>query len=231
MNVAQWFDNPIELLGWLGLVCYFTRGLIQWIASERAGDSIAPTAFWWVSVAGAVLLSIYSTHRAEPIFLAGYLVTLGIYLRNLWILRVPGTDLGPLPVTLLAVVAWALVVTVGLNDLKPGYGDSVVWLLVAVFGQMLWSSRFVVQWYLSERAGESHIPEAFWWISLGGNTMMLAYAIRVGDPVWIAGLLLGPIAQVRNLMILSRARGRMDLERERPSARDRQPDLPEGTGT
>ncbi len=212
MNLAQWFDNPIELLGWLGLACYFSRGLIQWIASERAGDSIAPVAFWWVSVAGAVLLSIYSIHRAEPIFLAGYLVTLGIYLRNLWILRVSASSLGPLPVTLLAVMAWALVVTVGLNDLKPGYGDSLTWLIVAVCGQLLWSSRFVVQWYLSERSGESHIPQAFWWISLGGNMLMLSYAFRVGDPVWIAGLLLGPIAQVRNLMILSRARATPERE-------------------
>ena len=39
---------------------------------------------------------------------------------------------GPLPVTLLAVVAWALVVTVGLKDVKPGYGDSLLWLIVAV---------------------------------------------------------------------------------------------------
>jgi len=206
MNVTQWFDSPWELIGWLGLACYFSRSLIQWIASERAGDSIAPIAFWWVSVAGAVLLSIYSVYRAEPIFLAGYLVTLGIYLRNLWILRVPGSTLGPLPVTLLAVVAWALVVTVGLNDLKPGYRDSLTWLIVAVCGQLLWSSRFIVQWYLSERAGESHIPEAFWWISLGGNTLMLSYAFRVGDPVWIVGLLLGPLTQIRNLMILYRAR-------------------------
>ncbi|MGI9591340.1 MAG: lipid-A-disaccharide synthase N-terminal domain-containing protein [Myxococcota bacterium] len=204
MNIAQWFDNPWELLGWLGLVCYFSRSLIQWIASERAGDSVAPLAFWWVSVAGAVLLSTYSIYRAEPIFLIGYLITLGIYLRNLWILRVPGSFLSPLIVTLLAVIAWALVVTVGLNEIRPGYGDSLAWLGVAVVGQTLWSSRFIVQWYLSERAGESHIPEAFWWISLGGNALMLAYALRVGDPVWIAGLLLGPVVQIRNLMILNR---------------------------
>ena len=51
MNIAQWFDNPWELLGWLGLVCYFSRSLIQWIASERAGDSVAPLAFWLVAIA------------------------------------------------------------------------------------------------------------------------------------------------------------------------------------
>ena len=39
----------------------------------------------------AVLLSSYSIYRAEPIFLVGYLVTLGIYLRNLWITRWPGS--------------------------------------------------------------------------------------------------------------------------------------------
>lgn len=206
MNPSEWFDTPWELLGWLGLACYFSRSLIQWLASERAGDSIAPRAFWWVSVAGAVLLIVYSLYRAEPIFLAGYLVTLAIYLRNLWITHRPGSNLGPLQVTAIAVAAWALLVTVGLNDLKPGYGDSIVWLAVASVGQLLWSSRFVVQWYLSERAGESHIPEPFWWISLGGNVLMLAYAAKVGDPIWILGLLLGPVVQIRNLMILSRLR-------------------------
>ncbi len=225
MNIAQWFDHPWELLGWLGLACYFSRSLIQWIASERAGDSIAPLAFWWVSVAGAVLMSRFSVHRAEPIFLAGYLVTLGIYLRNLWIARGSDSTLGPTAVTLMALAAWALVVTVGLNDLRPGYGDSLLWLMVAVAGQMLWSSRFIVQWVLSERAGVSHIPETFWWISLGGNALMLSYAVKVGDPVWIAGLLLGPIVQVRNLMILYRARRPME-----PQPTPSEPKMPQAEG-
>lgn len=205
MNASSWFDSPWELLGWLGLACYFSRFLVQWIASERARASVTPRLFWWISVAGALLLMVYSLHRREPIFLVGYLVTLGIYLRNLWMAYAPGRRLGPVPVTVLALLAWLVMVTLGLDSLRPGYGDSSFWLAVGVAGQSLWSSRFIVQWLFSERSGESHFPEAFWWISLAGNALILAYALRVGDPVWIAGLCLGPVVQVRNLMIIYRA--------------------------
>lgn len=205
MSAASWCDSPWELVGWLGLACYFSRFLVQWVASERAGASVTPRVFWWLSVGGALLLMLYSIHRREPIFLIGYLVTLAIYLRNLWISYAPGAPLGTVAVTLLAVLAWILTVTIGLDSVRPGYGDSQFWLAVGVVGQGLWSSRFVVQWYFSERAGESHFPEAFWWVSLAGNALILAYAIKVGDPIWIAGLCLGPVVQVRNLMIIYRS--------------------------
>ena len=203
---ATWFDSTWDWIGWIGISCFFIRFLIQWIASERAGETVTPQAFWWISVAGAGLMIGYSLDRGEPIFLAGYLVTLAIYVRNIWIFHRTGAALGPVVVALLAVVAWGLLVTLGLVNLRPGYADSLPWLVIGGIGQALWSSRFVVQWMLSERAARSHIPEAFWWISLTGNVLLLSYAIYLGDPVWIAGLALGPVVQVRNLMILYRAR-------------------------
>jgi lipid-A-disaccharide synthase-like uncharacterized protein len=103
-----------------------------------------------------------------------------------------------------ALLAWGLLVWVAFDELRPGFGDSVLWLAVGVVGQTVWSSRFVVQWYMSERHGRSHFPEAFWWISLLGNALLLAYAVRLADPVWIAGLCLGPLVQLRNLMLIYR---------------------------
>ncbi|MEZ5974206.1 MAG: lipid-A-disaccharide synthase N-terminal domain-containing protein [Planctomycetota bacterium] len=41
-------------------------------------------------------------------------------------------------------------------------------------GQLIWTSRFVLQWLASERRGESHFPVYFWWLSLLGNGMLLA---------------------------------------------------------
>ena len=208
MNVAAWFDTPWEILAWTGQACFFARFLVQWIASERAGESVAPPAFWWMSVAGALLLVGYSLHRGEPIFLVGYLVTLAIYLRNLWIARSGRAALGPVPAAALALLAWVALIGFGLDGLEPGYAGSGAWLAVGAISQTLWSSRFLVQWFLSEHAGRSHFPEAFWWFSLAGNTGLLAYAAHVGDPVWIAGLCLGPLVQVRNLMILRRTEPR-----------------------
>ena len=58
-----------------------------------------------------------------------------------------------------------------------------------------------MQWYASERAGESHFPRSFWYLSLAGNVLLLAYACHLADPVYIAGYVLGPLVQVRNLML------------------------------
>jgi lipid-A-disaccharide synthase-like uncharacterized protein len=203
---VSWIADPWQLLGWLGIACFFSRFLVQWLASERAGESIAPRVFWFLSIAGALLLIVYSLKRGEPIFLAGYVVTLFIYLRNVWISD-PVTHsrtLGPVPLMLLALVAWGVLVATSVDELRPGWGDSLVWLAVGAVGQAVWSSRFVVQWYMTERSGHSHFPQAFWWISLLGNGLLLAYAVRVGDPVWVVGLLAGPLVQIRNLMLIHR---------------------------
>jgi lipid-A-disaccharide synthase-like uncharacterized protein len=203
---VPWIESGWQLLGWLGIACFFSRFLVQWLASERAGESLAPRSFWLLSVAGALLLIVYSLYRREPVFLAGYVVTLFIYARNLWIAGAAGAEsrLGPAPLTGLAVVAWGLLVWMSFDELRPGFGDSIAWLSVGALGQAVWSSRFVVQWYATERDGRSHLPEAFWWISLLGNALLLAYAIRLADPVWIAGLCLGPLVQARNLMLIYR---------------------------
>ena len=203
-----------QLLGWLGIACFFSRFLVQWLASERAGESVAPRVFWVLSVAGAWLLLLYTLHRGEPVLLAGYVVTLFIYLRNLWLWRRGDVrPLGPVSLTGLGLAAWALLVWLSFDQLRPGWGDSRLWLAVGAVGQSVWSSRFVVQWVLSEREGHSHFPRAFWWISLVGNALLLAYALRLGDPVWIAGLCLGPVVQVRNLVLIQRtARGAIQRE-------------------
>ena len=83
---------------------------------------------------------------------------------------------------------------------------SPAWLAIGALGQALWCSRFVLQWALSERRGRSHFPIAFWWISLAGNLTLLAYTVHLGDPIWIVGILPGPLVQVRNLMLEVRAR-------------------------
>jgi lipid-A-disaccharide synthase-like uncharacterized protein len=54
---------------------------------------------------------------------------------------------------------------------------------------------------LSERAGRSHFPPAFWWLSLAGNGFLLAYALHLRDPVFVLGYLPGPLIQARNLVL------------------------------
>jgi lipid-A-disaccharide synthase-like uncharacterized protein len=74
-------------VGFTGQALFFSRFLLQWIASERQGRVVIPTAFWWLSVSGALILLAYAIHRVDPVFIAGSSLGVLIYLRNLWLLR------------------------------------------------------------------------------------------------------------------------------------------------
>ena len=83
--MSEWRLDPFWFaLGMAGQAVFFSRFLVQWIASERAGRSVVPTAFWIFSIGGGVLLFAYSLYRRDPVFIAGQGLGLFIYLRNLY---------------------------------------------------------------------------------------------------------------------------------------------------
>ena len=43
------------------------------------------------------------------------------------------------------------------------------WLAFGLVAQLLFTARFLVQWISSERAGQSVVPMAFWFFSMGGG--------------------------------------------------------------
>jgi lipid-A-disaccharide synthase-like uncharacterized protein len=78
------------------------------------------------------------------------------------------------------------------------------WLILGFFAQALFASRFIIQWIASERAGESVMPEVFWLLSLVGSSLLLAYAIKQKDPVFILGQSTGFLVYLRNLHLIKR---------------------------
>ena len=78
------------------------------------------------------------------------------------------------------------------------------WIALGFIAQFAFTMRFLVQWIASERAGRSVVPVAFWFFSIGGGLMLLVYAIKRQDPVFIAGQALGLFIYVRNLMLIFR---------------------------
>lgn len=82
----------------------------------------------------------------------------------------------------------------------------MMWLGIGFLGQSLFFSRWIIQWIASERNAESQMPIAFWYMSLGGGLIVLAYAIYRKDPVFIAGQGIGSFVYLRNLMLIYRAR-------------------------
>ena len=77
-----------------------------------------------------------------------------------------------------------------------------IWILVGLGGQLLFMMRFLVQWIVSEKARRSVVPVSFWWFSIGGAAILLAYAIYRADPVFILGQSLGFFIYTRNLWLI-----------------------------
>ena len=71
------------VLGFLAQALFTMRFLVQWIASERAGHSVIPLAFWLFSIGGGLLLLVYALYRKDIVFIAGQAFGVFVYLRNL----------------------------------------------------------------------------------------------------------------------------------------------------
>lgn len=80
-------------------------------------------------------------------------------------------------------------------------GDAI-WLIVGVVGQLMFTARFLVQWWASEKAGRSVVPVTFWYFSILGSLIVLAYGIHKLEPVIIIGQLPGTIIYARNLWLI-----------------------------
>jgi len=72
-------------VGFLGQAFFFSRFLVQWLASEKAQRSVFPMAFWYLSLSGGFLLLIYAVYRKDPVFIIGQSTGAFIYLRNIWL--------------------------------------------------------------------------------------------------------------------------------------------------
>tara|TARA_B100000989_G_C19528106_1_gene468046 strand:+ start:256 stop:543 length:288 start_codon:yes stop_codon:yes gene_type:complete len=82
----------------------------------------------------------------------------------------------------------------------------IIFLVIGFTGQGLFASRFIFQWVLSERKGESYIPIIFWYLSIFGGLGLLTYAIFRKDPVIILGQCFGIFIYLRNLFLIYRGK-------------------------
>ena len=78
----------------------------------------------------------------------------------------------------------------------------VVWVFVGLIGQILFTGRMIVQWIVSEKRGESIVPPAFWWMSLIGASMLLAYFTWRKDIVGFIGQATGWLIYIRNIYLI-----------------------------
>ena len=201
----------IYTIGFLAQAFFSGRLLVQWILSERARKVLSPNVFWVFSLIGSVLLYIYGWLRSDFAIILGQFIAYYIYIWNLNIKDVWRR----MPAVLRLIVALLPVVAIGfmLKDI-PAFvheflrNDGIPpWLVIlGSAGQVIFTLRFVYQWYYSYRRHASMLPMGFWIISLVGSATIICYAVIRLDPVLFLGQSVGFVAYTRNI-ILSRKPG------------------------
>lgn len=93
--------------------------------------------------------------------------------------------------------------------------EEIIWVSVGLFGQAMFSMRFIIQWIVSEKKRDSVVPIAFWYFSLIGSIIVLAYGIYKLEPVLIVGQSTGFVIYLRNLYFIYK-RKHADLDVANP---------------
>ena len=71
------------IIGFLGQGIFASRFVIQWLYSEKKGESAIPLAFWYLSIFGGLGLLTYAIFRKDPVIITGQIFGIFIYTRNL----------------------------------------------------------------------------------------------------------------------------------------------------
>jgi lipid-A-disaccharide synthase-like uncharacterized protein len=196
----------VYALGFLAQGFFSARILIQWILSEKARRVVSPNLYWVCSLIGSILLFSYGWLRDDFSIILGQLISYYIYI---WNLNIKGVwqklpKLLAAVIALLPVAAIATMVSEASVFFERFFHNSEVPLWLLIFGsagQIIFTVRFIYQWYYSYRRHASLLPVGFWIISLVGSGIIVSYGAFRLDPVLILGQSVGFIAYSRNIII------------------------------
>lgn len=200
-------NSIIYIIGFSAQICFSARLLVQWIMSEKVKHVVSPNIFWVLSLFGSYLLFFYGWFRSDFAIILGQIISYYIYIWNLNIKK--SWEKFP------KLIRYILFITPGI---AVGYmlsrgevfgeqffnnGNIPIGLLIfGSFGQIIFTLRFVYQWFYSQKRKASVLPLGFWAISLAGSLIIISYALLRHDPVLILGQSAGLIAYCRNIRIL-----------------------------
>ena len=196
----------IYVIGFLAQVFFSARILLQWILSERARKVISPAIFWQLSIVGSYLLFIYGWLRDDFAIILGQIISYYIYIWNLdkkhqW-KKLPFIIRTLLLLTPVAAILYMLKDASAFVDQFFRNEKIPLGLLIdGSMGQIIFTLRFVYQWFYSKRKDESLLPIGFWIISLFGSLIIVSYAVYRRDPVLILGQSTGLVAYSRNIYL------------------------------
>ena len=80
--------------------------------------------------------------------------------------------------------------------------NEFLWVFFGTLGQLIFFSRWIIQWISSEKSKTSIIPVAFWWCSLIGGLITLIYAHHIGSFPFMLAQAIGIFVYSRNLLLV-----------------------------
>jgi len=95
-----------------------------------------------------------------------------------------------------------LLVLLGLKGLSS---SEMIWMLIGLLGQLVFFSRWIIQWIVSEKHFKSIIPTPFWWCSLFGGLITFAYAYHIKSFPFMLAQFTGIIIYLRNIYLIIKA--------------------------
>lgn len=75
--------DPWVVVGLAGQGIFFSRVLLQWIASEKKKSIVIPITYWHLSIVGALILLVYALHQRDVVFIIAYILNVLIFTRSL----------------------------------------------------------------------------------------------------------------------------------------------------
>lgn len=192
------------IIGFIAQGLFSARVLIQWFLSEKEKKVVSPTIYWQISLLASFLFSIYGWLRGDFAIILGQIFSYYIYVWNInsknhW------KEIYPLIRYLILatpIIAAGYVLYHGGSSVDRLFKSMPLPLLIfGSMGQIIFTLRFVYQWWYSKSKGESLLPINFWLLSIIGSIITIAYGIFRKDPVLILGQSAGFIAYSRNLWL------------------------------
>ena len=201
----------IYSIGFLAQGFFSARILVQWIMSERSRRVVSPSIYWICSLAGSILLFTYGWLRDDFSIILGQFISYYIYIWNLNIKgvwnKVPSAF--RMLISLLPLIALIFTLQDASTFVDSFFQNENIPSALVVFGslgQVIFTLRFVYQWYYSHRRQESILPVGFWIISLVGSGIIVTYGMIRLDPVLILVQSVGFIAYIRNMILFKQSR-------------------------
>lgn len=213
-------------LGFLSALAFATRFIIQWIESEKVQKSLVSPLFWKISLFGNLILTLHSFIQIQYHVCIIQTCNAVIAWRNLDLMQ-QKREPRSLNNTLVILIASMTLISLAFALQEPS-GDwfriptppwqkrqiipiSIFWHIIGSIGYFMFSSRFWIQWILAEKfhknnQEEKSLPLTFWWLSLGGAALSIAYFLCIGDTVNLVGPALGFIPYFRNLVLIYKMR-------------------------